>query len=481
MFKSSTKKNFIYYYVYQLTILLSTIITMPYISKVLGSEMVGIYSYTFSIANFIYMFAQLGTYTYGVREIALNKESKNDLSKCFIEIVLMKAISTTIFLSIYLIFIGFQTNYIIYFYIWILFVISSAFDITWFYAGIEHFEEIFLINITIRVIGIISIFLLVNNENDLWKYVVIHSLLYLLPFALMWISLYKYIVLKGIRNLNIFNHLKQSLIYFIPTISASLFIVIDKSMLGTIIEDKNESGYYEMASQIVIFSKTLSAIVISHIIQPKTTYYYKVNNTNKIKESINLSIEFAAFLCIGMIFGIFAVAHDFVPIFFSTKFLPIENILKLMSPLMIITAISYIYEYEYLIPAGKGKSINKHIITSAIINIILNLILIKNLKSTGVVIASIITELVLLFYFYKESNSIVNIQNILHVFYKKIIAGIIMFIIIFITNYYFNYIGFENRTVMLVIEILIGIVSYLLSLFIIKDNIIHFITNLNNI
>ena len=90
MSKNSTKKNFIYYYIYQFTILLSTIVTIPYISNVLGSEMVGIYSFTFSIANFIYMFAELGTYTYGVREIALCRNNKSELSKTFTEIVLMK-------------------------------------------------------------------------------------------------------------------------------------------------------------------------------------------------------------------------------------------------------------------------------------------------------------------------------------------------------------------------------------------------------
>ena len=481
MSKTSTKQNFIYYYLYQLTILLSTIITIPYISNVLGSEKVGIYSFTFSIANFIYMFSQLGTYTYGVREIALVRDDKQELSKTFFEIVLMKLCSTIFFLIIYIFFIGFQTNYTLFFYIWILFIISAAFDITWFYAGIEHFEEIFVINIIIRLIGITSIFFLIKSENDLWIYVVIHSLLYLLPFSLMWFSLHKYITIKLFKNLNIIRHLKQSVVYFIPTISASLFMVIDKSMLGFIIEDKSENGYYEMASQIIVFSKTLSAIVISHVIQPKTTNYYKTNEIDKIKKSINLSFEFTTFLCIGMIFGIFAVAHEFVPVFFGLKFLPVENLLRLMSPLILITAISYIFEYEYLIPAGKGKNINKYIIVSAICNIILNMLLISNFKSIGVIIASIVTELLVLFYFYKDTNSVVKFTNIIMISIKKIIAGFTMFVIIFIMNHLLKNINLSNNILLLILDILVGIISYISALYLLKDNIFKFVNDLNNI
>ena len=481
MNKISTKKNFIFYYVYQLTILLSTIVTIPYISKVLGSEKVGIYSFTFSIANFIYMFAQLGTYTYGVREIALNKNDKSCLSKTFFEITLMKMCSTSLFLIIYLVFISCQSNYTIFFYTWILFVISAAFDITWFYAGIEHFEEIFIINIFIRFIGIALTFILVKSESDLLIYIIIHSLIYLLPFSLMWFSLYKYIDIKELHNLNIIKHFKQALIYFIPTISASLFMVIDKSMLGIIIENKNESGYYEMASQIIVFSKTLSAIVISHIIQPKATDFYKTNNYNKIKDAISLSLEFSTFICIGMIFGIFAIAHDFVPVFFSDKFLSVENILKLMSPLILITAISYIYEYEYMIPANKGKSINKIIIFSAICNIILNLILIKNYKSIGAVIASIITELIILISFYYESNAIIKLENIIKISYKKIISGFIMLLIIYaLNNVLYNYTMLKT-VLILIIDVLVGAISYIFILYILKDKIFNFTKDLSNL
>ncbi len=481
MNKISTKKNFILYYMYQVSILLSTIITTPYISKNLGSENVGIYSFTFAIANFIYMFSQLGTYTYGVRQIALCKDDNDTLSKTFFEIFLMKLLSTVFFLIIYLIFIRFQVNYKLYFYIWILFIIAAAFDITWFYGGIEHFEEIFVINIIVRIIGIISTFLFVTNKNTLWIYMIIHSLMYLLPFSLMWISLFKYISFKNIHHFSIVNHFNQSLIYFIPTIAASLFMVIDKSMLGFIVENKKENGYYEMSSQIITFSKTLSAIVISHIFVPKTTNYYKYNDREKTNKTLCISLDWTAFICFGVIFGILAISNTFVPIFYGLDFLPVGNLLRTMSPLVFITALSYVLEYEYLVPAGKGKLINKFILISSLLNIILNSILIKYLKSTGVVISSIITESILLYFFYKESDSIIKANTIFNICSKKIISGFIMLVVIVLTNYLFNYIHYSNQIIILISEILIGGIVYILSLYLFKDNIFNFVNEMNNL
>lgn len=482
MYKTSTRKNFILYYLYQASILLSTFIITPYISKTLGSENLGIYSFTFSIANLLYVIAELGTSTYAVKVIAINKDNKLNLSKAFLEIELMTVYTTVICVLIYIIFSSFQTKYFIYFILWLFFLISAAFDITWFYAGIERFDEIFIKNIILRVLGVISVFLFVKNKNSLSIYIVIHSCMYLVPFALMWTSLPKYISIKNVQVsiTNIVNHLKESFVYFIPTIASSLYMIIDKSMLGFMIDDKRESGYYEMASEVMIFGKTLTAIVISHIFQPKASYSYNIGDKESIKKFIYLSSDFTLFLSIGMIFGIFSVSHIFVPVFFGLDFLPVEFLLKIMSPLLIITSIAYILEYEYLMPASKGKNINIYVGLGAIINIILNLFFIYYMRSTGAVIASIITETFILVCFFINSDNIVNLYKIIKLSFKKIISGIIMSLIILLFNNIAKLIGLNNQIILLIADILIGIFMYVLSEIILRDNIINFYKEIND-
>lgn len=71
-------KNYIYNLSYQLLTILLPIITTPYISRVLGAENIGIYSYVMSITMYFILFGTLGTTIYGQREIAYvqNNEKK---------------------------------------------------------------------------------------------------------------------------------------------------------------------------------------------------------------------------------------------------------------------------------------------------------------------------------------------------------------------------------------------------------------------
>ena len=78
MAKVSIKRNYIYNTLYQILTLIIPLVTAPYISRVLGSDGVGIYSYTKSIVTYFTLFAALGTASYGEREIAQKRDSKEE-------------------------------------------------------------------------------------------------------------------------------------------------------------------------------------------------------------------------------------------------------------------------------------------------------------------------------------------------------------------------------------------------------------------
>ncbi len=77
------KKNIIYNITYQILILLLPLVTTPYISRVIGAEGIGIYSYNYSIVNYFMLFALLGLNNYGNRSIAAVRDDKVKLSETF--------------------------------------------------------------------------------------------------------------------------------------------------------------------------------------------------------------------------------------------------------------------------------------------------------------------------------------------------------------------------------------------------------------
>ena len=149
---SNVKKNFIYNIMYQILVMILPLITAPYIARVLGTEGVGIYSYTYSVAYYFVLFAMLGLNNYGNRQVAKVRDDKDKLSKTFISIYCMQLITSAIMILCYIIYLMFfikeNLNIAI---IQIIYLISTAFDINWFFFGLEKFKLTVTRNTIIKI------------------------------------------------------------------------------------------------------------------------------------------------------------------------------------------------------------------------------------------------------------------------------------------------------------------------------------------
>ena len=99
--KKSVTKNYIYNLLYQMLVLILPLITTPYVSRVLGAENIGIYSFTISISAFFILFGSLGVALYGQREVAYLQDDTKKRSKLFWEIVIFRCLTMAISLIIF--------------------------------------------------------------------------------------------------------------------------------------------------------------------------------------------------------------------------------------------------------------------------------------------------------------------------------------------------------------------------------------------
>ena len=160
MAKKSITKNYIYNLVYQVLILVLPLVTTPYIARTLGAENIGIYSYTYSILSYFILFGALGVAMYGQREIAYAGNDGEKRKKIFWEIILFRAITVCISLTLYAIFFMRGTQYNVYYRIWALELVATALDIGWFFQGMEEFKKTVLRNVLVRLISVSLIFIL---------------------------------------------------------------------------------------------------------------------------------------------------------------------------------------------------------------------------------------------------------------------------------------------------------------------------------
>lgn len=96
MKKKSVTVNYLFNTAYQILILIVPLITTPYISRILGAEGIGVYSYTYSVVSYFLIVAVMGTTTYGQRTIAYYQDDEYKRSCKFFEILLFRIISTSI-------------------------------------------------------------------------------------------------------------------------------------------------------------------------------------------------------------------------------------------------------------------------------------------------------------------------------------------------------------------------------------------------
>ena len=175
MNKKSITKNYMYNLIYQILVLILPLITTPYISRVLGAENIGIYSYTISIATYFILFGSLGVALYGQRQIAYEQKKAKKMSKTFWEIIILRFGTMTISMLIfYFVFVK-GKQYQLYYKILLLELFANCFDISWFFQGLEEFKKTVTRNVIVKLISVIYIFAFVNKTDDLgiyfWIYV----------------------------------------------------------------------------------------------------------------------------------------------------------------------------------------------------------------------------------------------------------------------------------------------------------------------
>lgn len=223
--EKSIKKNFLYSTFYQILTMILPLITAPYVSRVLGADGIGTYSYASSYQTYFSMFAALGVLSYGQREISRNRDDEDKRSRLFWEIEAMVIITTTVTIAVWLGFSFIYSQFTTIFLVLTINLLAVIFDISWFFSGLEEFQYIVIKNTAIKIITVILLFLLIRSKNDLLLYVGLMAGGTLAGNISMWTKLSRFVKKIPINGIHLKHHIKESMIYFVPTIATSVYTV----------------------------------------------------------------------------------------------------------------------------------------------------------------------------------------------------------------------------------------------------------------
>lgn len=472
---TTLKKNFVYVIIQQFILIGLPFLTIPYISRVLGPGGVGLYSYSFSIITLFINVFLLGSNLYAVRAIAKSRESGNDLSSTFSEILIIRTLLLGLASIVYLFSIQFVDHKWIY-YLQIFHLISAFFDITWLYQGLEQFKKVVIRNILVKLLGFGSVFVFVRNEEDIALYTIIMGVSVLLGNIALFYKLYDYVRFKSTLKLNVAkNHLYQMLILFIPAFSAMIYSVMDKTLLG-LLSTTEQVGYYEQSYKIVFMIASLIG-VSGTVMLPRTSALIENKDFLKLKQVLHQGVSYTILLVLPITLGFMVIAEDFVLWFLGGKFSPSVLVAMILAPVIIFKSLGVIFGSWYLVPMEKNKEYTMPIVFGAVVNLLLNFVLIPKYGAPGAASATVITEgLILLIQIW----FLRNVLNFRFLFRKQFVKYLGLALIMYGVTYWITaYLDF-NLLISIILKVAIGAMIYIGALYLTKDQLfVHVIRSVS--
>ena len=389
--------NFAYNLVNNITGLLFPLITFPYISRVLMVDGIGQIQFYQSIINYIALITALGIPLYAVKQISKNNNSNVERNQNLIEILCIYLCFTIIGYIIVGVLLGtvdvINAN-------WDLFLLLSihlilvALGSEWFYQGIEDFKYISIRSFVVKFLSVVCLFIFVRERSDLYVYALLLVLAEAGNNLFNFLHLRKYINFKKIhfRELNFKRHIGPAFKMFFLNILISIYVNLDSIMLGFIV-GTTAVGLYTAATRLTRaicgFSSALGGVLL-----PRLTSYYSLGKMDEFNSISNLALSFIIVITFPMVVGLILTAPQLVPIFAGSSYGPSILTLQIIAPLVLFLGLSGILGTKILYAQDKENIVIKSISLGALINLILNLVLIPIYKQDGAAISSVFAEFV---------------------------------------------------------------------------------------
>lgn len=462
-------KNSLYNAFYKGFTTLFPLITTTYISRVLLPEGVGKVAYAQTVVSYFSTFAALGIPTYGVKAIA-QCESNNDREQTFWELLFINALSTTICVLGYYTFVNFSGLYLDRLHLMNvmgILIILNYFNIDWFYRGVEEYGYIATRSVLIKIISFGAMLIFVRDFDD---YVIYGFILCIATAGNYLLNVYnarKHIKLK--KEIHIQRHIASIFILLLSTIATEVYTMLDTVMLEHFHGDISV-GYYSNSTKIVRMIYTL-AIAIVATFYPRISNYIKENKKDEYNRLINIGLKIVLIIAIPAVIGVFCTAEYIVPLLYGKAFIAAIPILKLQSVLILIFSVAYLLGHIVLIAIGKEKQILYATITGAIVNSLLNLILIPKFDCIGACVASICAEMMVTFLLIYRAREAYSIQ-----LNATFIGSVIFSSLMIPAVCYMTKIIFHSGTLwMMIVSVTGSVVAYVVTLFALKNEVILYI------
>lgn len=458
-------RNYFYNLSYQVLSLIVPLLTSAYVSRTLKPAGVGANAFTGSIIQYFVLLANMGIGYYANRQIAYVRENKRKMSQTFWEIQILKTIMTLLAYICFEFFMMIYTRQSSYMWAQSVNLVAVAFDISWFYDGLENFKITVLKNSLVKLLSTAAIFIFIKNSNDVIFYILILALSTFLGNLTLWPDLFKYTVHIAAKTLNPWKHFLPMIELFIPQIAIQVYVQVNRTMLGLMVSE-SASGYYQYSDNLVklliSFATASGTVMLPHVANAVSH-----GNMKSVNRMLYKSFDFISAIAYPMTFGLAAISLTLAYKYYGPGYYPVGPAMMIESIIILMIAWSNAIGVQYLLPLNKNREFTWSVTLGAIVNIILNFPLIELWGLNGAMVATVASEVTVALYQLWVIRKIASYRSLFHDSWKYLISSLLMFIVVFTINRFA-----KDTWLMLLVEVLVGAVIYVTMVYILKASII---------
>ena len=461
----------------QFCAVLFPLITVPYISRVLGADSYGKTNFSLSIVNYFIIFAGLGMQNYGTREGARLRQNSHDFELFASEVFTLNALSVLVsYIALFVMLFCFDglSEYHALILVQSLAMVFTWLGADWVNSAFEDYTYITLRYIFAQVLSIIAMFMFVKDSAD---YVIYALILTFAGYGVNLLNLFyirKYVRIKFVFSKAIFRHLAPLLILLGNSLAVTVYINSGVTLLGVFRSDA-EVGVYAVATKVYsIVKQLLNAMLIVFV--PRLSAMLGQNQKEDYNRMLNTLLNVLLCLLLPAVVGMMMLSNEIVTLLSGPEFLEAGKSLIILCISLGFAVFACFFSNCILLPMKKDKMFLSATLVGCIVNIIVNFICIPIWGHIGAAVSTVVAEAAVLTVCYFAGRQSVKLS----VPIRSLVATLIGCALIVVTTTLSKYL-FSALALQIGAGVILSVAGYLAVHIILKNPLLlDFLKTLKN-
>lgn len=391
---NSVKKNFLYNICLTLSTYIINLLVFPYVSRVLGVEIVGKIGFVNNVITYFSLFAIWGVMTVGVREIAACSEDREKRDQVFSSIITILLITTVFVTTTYLCAIFFIPRF---YQLKELFILGTftlfftSFLLEWLYQGLEEFRFITIRTVAVRLIYALCIFMFVRSADDYVTYFFMTVIVVLINSFINILYSRRFVKFK-IKNVQIKRFLIPLISLGSYKIMTSMYTSFNVIFLGMVCSDVTVGNYYTSTKILYIILGVLTAFTT--VMMPRMSSLLSNDRIEDFHRSINKSLVLIMTVALPMVVYGVVLAPQIIRLISGPGYENSIVPMRIVMPIILFSGIAQVWVIQLLVPMKRDNIILYASIAGAVTAVCANICFVERYGAIGSAIVLLIAEIV---------------------------------------------------------------------------------------